>query len=149
MSPSGRTTSNPSTSSRVLPNFSTLTPPALVEMLPPIMQEPCAPKLSGKKQPASLAACWTFCRITPASTVMVMPSASICHTRFIRSSDKTRVVLFGQGVAPPQRPVCPPCGTIPMPCSLQYLTMAETSSTDEGLATPIQEPENLVLQSIV
>ena len=48
--PSASTTSRPRTCSRIMPQRSTLMPPALVETRPPIWQEPCEPIVTGRKR---------------------------------------------------------------------------------------------------
>ena len=87
MLPSGSTASTPATSERIVPNFSTCVPPALVDVSPPIVQLPRAPSVSGKRIPASWAAGESCSRMTPASATA---------TRFSALSERMRV-------HPPQR----------------------------------------------
>ena len=124
-----------------MPKRRTWMPPALVERLPPIWQLPSAPRLSGKKRSAASAAFWMFCRMQPASTVIVKSSASRLRTAFMRSSDsRMQRASSGRGTEPPTRPVLPPCGTTAMPASEQIRMQAETSAVDAGRATSSAGP---------
>ena len=51
------------------------------------------------------------------------------------------------GTLPPTRPVFPPCGTIPILLSLQYLTILLTSSVVRGLSTVVEFPLYFPIQS--
>jgi len=51
------------------------------------------------------------------------------------------------GTLPPTSPVFPPCGTIPILFSLQYLTILLTSSVVRGLSTVVDFPLYFPIQS--
>ena len=52
------------------------------------------------------------------------------------------------GVAPPDMPLFPPCGTIATPCLVHSLTSAATSAVDAGDAIASAEPEYRPRQSV-
>ena len=66
---------------------------------------------------------------------MVALSRSIARTRLSRDSTSTISFPLEPGVAPPHKPVLPPCGTIGTPCSAQQPTTAATSAVVPGLTT--------------
>ncbi|MEY9164289.1 hypothetical protein ABIE78_002408 [Sinorhizobium fredii] len=66
----------------------------------------------------------------PASTVIVAAALSISSMPLIRSSEMT--ISSASGLAPPARPVMPPCGTTLWRCSLQMLRAVATSATLAG-----------------
>ena len=72
--PSGKTTSKPKHNSLVLPYLRTFTPPAFVERLPPIIQEPFAPKFNGKNKSSFSTKSCICDKIIPDSTVIVCAS---------------------------------------------------------------------------
>ena len=113
-----------------------------------MVQLPSAPRLSGKKRRASCAACCTFARTTPASTVTVLPIASSARMRFIRVSESTIARPELSGVAPPDMLVLPPCGTTGTPCRVQSRITAATSSVEPGLTTARAAPRYLPSQSL-
>ena len=148
ISPCAVTTSSPRHSSRALPKRSTATPPALVERLPPMVHEPSAASDSGNNRPASRAASCTVCKIQPASTVIVLFNASMPRTRFMRASDSTSALPDASGVAAPDMPVLPPCGTIGTPCAAHQRTTIATSSAVSGCATATALPVQRLRQSV-
>ena len=52
-----------------------------------------------------------------------------------RASDSTISLPSGDGIWPPTRPVLPPCGTMPISCSLASARIRDTSSVDPGRST--------------
>ena len=105
-------------------------------MLPPIWQEPSAPRLSGNSRSARSAALWISFRTTPASTVMVSLTVSIVADALqARGGDDHLAHVVRAAGAAPVSPVLPPCGTMAMPASAQMRTMPATSSVDWGLST--------------
>ncbi len=135
MEPSGRTTSRPRTSSRVMPYRNTLMPPALVDTLPPMRQEPCAPNASGKNIPAASTLSLNSDRIQPASTTAEKSSASMLRIAVMRSRLMMTWDSGESGVAPSTRPVLPPCGTIDRSRARTAFTQADTSAVERGRST--------------
>src|SRR5579872_2669837 len=115
-------------------------PPALVEILPPIVAEPRAPRSRGKNSPFASAASQTVCNTQPACTVIVAPSASISSIAFIRSSEIAMALSL---LAPSTRPVLPPQGTTACLKSWQSLRTVETSAVERGRTTAIGVPSLL------
>ena len=148
ISPCAVTTSNPKHSSRALPKRSTATPPALVDKLPPIVHDPSAASDNGNNRSASRAASCTVCKMQPASTVMVLFNASMSRTRFMRASDSTSALPATSGVAAPDIPVLPPCGTIGTPCAAHQRTTVAASAVVSGCATAIARPVQRLRQSV-
>ena len=146
--PSGSTASTPATSERIVPNFSTCVPPALVEVRPPMVQLPRAPSVSGKRMPMSCAASWSVASTTPASATARRFSALIERMRFIRRIDSSSADPSAGGVAPAAMPVLPPCGTSGTRCSAASLTISATSSVEAGAriagAAPCTRPRQSV-----
>ncbi|VEI23582.1 Uncharacterised protein [Bordetella bronchiseptica] len=105
-----------------------------------MVQLPSAARLSGNNRPACSAACCTACSTQPASTVIVSLSVSMARTRFSRVVDSTTALPLSSGVAPPHRPVLPPCGTSGAPCAWHNRTTAATSSALPGRATASARP---------
>src|SRR3546814_10490118 len=91
--------------------FRSCVPPALVEMRPPMVAEPLAPRLRGKRRPAAAAASWRLERITPASQTARLSSGDRLRIWFILRSDRISAEPSAGGVAPPTMDVLPPCGT--------------------------------------
>ena len=131
--PSASTTSSPRMRLRVMPNRITSLPPALVEMLPPILQDPLAPRSRGNRNPASSAASWMACKGVPARTVMVMDAWSSSSMPLSRSRESA--ISSSCGVAPPHNPVSPPCTTTFWLAAEQMRRMSETCAVDAGRAT--------------
>ncbi len=107
--PSARTASNPPTRWRIGPWRRTLTPPALVATIPPIVAESRAAKSTPTSHPAVRTASCTVARTAPAPTVTSPASASTGPISESRRSDST--TSPPRGTDPPTRPVLPPCGT--------------------------------------
>ena len=63
--------------------------------------------------------------------------------------ERLRMTSSLTGTLPPTRPVFPPCGTIPILFSLQYLTILLTSSVVRGLSTVEDFPLNFPIQSLL
>ena len=93
-------------------------------MLPPIWQDPSAPRLRGKRRSARSAAFWISFRTTPASTVIVSLTVSIARTSLMREVETTISLMSACGTLPPVSPVLPPWGTMPTPASAQMRTTA-------------------------
>src|SRR4051794_27553085 len=108
-------------------------PPALVEMLPPMAQEPRAPRSSGTKKPASSAACCTRSSGVPAWTVIVAVAESISSTPIIRSSESATSLSLAR--PPPHRPVSPPWGTTGWRWAWQTRSAVATSAVVRGRTT--------------
>ena len=78
-------------------------------MLPPMVQLPRDGRSSAKQSPSLSAVSCTVASVVPAATIMTDAVASNSSTPVIRSRDKASSP--GCGVAPPTRPVKPPCTT--------------------------------------
>ena len=76
-----------------MPYRSTFTPPALVEMLPPIWHDPSAPRLRGNRRSTPSAAPWISFNTTPASTVIVSLTVSMARTA-LRREVETMISLM-------------------------------------------------------
>ena len=117
---------------RIVPNFSTCVPPALVEVSPPIVQLPRAPSVSGKRIPTSCAASCSVARTTPASATAsrfsALDRADAVHPPHRQQQRRS----VGGRVAPAAMPVLPPCGTSGTRCSAASRTISATSSVEEG-----------------
>ena len=74
-------------------------PPALVEMLPPMVQLPRAPRSSGNIRPSCSTRSWSFCSGVPACAMATPPEASTSSTLFMRSIDSTISLAFGNAAA--------------------------------------------------
>lgn len=61
--------------------------------------------------------------------------------------ERLRISSSLTGTLPPTSPVFPPCGTIPILFSLQYLTILLTSSVVRGLSTVVDFPLYFPIQS--
>ncbi len=133
--PSGSTTSSPSTRSRALPKRTVELPPALVASTPPICAVPSELMDSGSSRSAASAASCAAFSVTPASTVMVMSSASISRTRFSRDRLSTSCDPSSEGTAPPTMEVLPPCGTTATPSRAHSASTAATSAVSAGRTT--------------
>ena len=127
------------------PYRTTRMPPAFVAMLPPMWQEPRAPRSSGTRKPCWAAAASSSARVTPASAVMTPELVSKSEMRRMR--DMFTTMSWSRGTPPPTKPVLPPCGTTPMPCLPAYLMTSATSSTQPGCTTARAEPVYFLLQS--
>ena len=138
--PSASTASIPSTCARIEPWRSTCVPPAFVEISPPIVAEPLPPSVRGKRRRCAAAASCSVCRITPASQVASRASGSSLRTAFIRLSERSSVSPLSSGVAPPDMPLLPPCGTTGTPCREQSFISADSSAVDAGEAIARARP---------
>ncbi|MCY1542978.1 hypothetical protein D9M68_787610 [compost metagenome] len=105
-----------------------------------MVQLPSAARLKGNNRSAAAAASCTACRTQPASTVIVSLSVSTARTAVRRAVDRTIAVPEASGVAPPHRPVLPPCGTNGTPCVAHSFTAAATSSVEPGRMTASAAP---------
>lgn len=123
-----------------MPWRTTLTPPAFVEITPPIWQLPCEPIVSGKKPPALSTSALNRESTQPASTTATPSRRSTLRTAFIRSRLRTTSSPSCEGVAPATRPVLPPCGTTRTPASPHQRRIAATSSTSRGRTTAADRP---------
>jgi len=97
-----------------------------------MVQLPSAPSESGNSRSASAARCCAFCRITPASQVMVLDAVSTSRISSIRRIEITTSPLCGlaadqAGVAALRHSA--------MRCSVASLQIAETSAVDPGRKT--------------
>jgi len=63
--------------------------------------------------------------------------------------ERLRITSSLTGTLPPTSPVFPPCGTIPILFSLQYLTILLTSSVVRGLSTVVDAPLYFPIQSLL
>jgi hypothetical protein len=80
------------------------------------------------------------CRITPASHTASRASASSRRIAFIRRSDRSSAAPLASGVAPPDMPLLPPCGTIGTPCRAQSFTSARLRAVEAGEASASARP---------
>ncbi len=136
--PSASTTSRPSTASRVTPYFTHRRPPALVAMLPPIVE---ISKLDGSGayiRPTSAAARSRSAVTTPASTTAIWSSAESSRIRVIRV--KETMSEPSVATAPPESPLPDPRGTTGMACRWAKRRAAETSCTLSASTTPSGVP---------
>ena len=115
-------------------------PPALVAMMPPIVAEPSAAKLTGSSRPACAAASWTCWTMQPASTSIIEPSRSTLRILSMRLSESTICAPDASGVAPPARPVLPPWGTTATPAAWHRRSVRETSAVVRGSTTAAGRP---------
>jgi len=105
-----------------------------------MVQEPPEGRLNGNSRPAPAAAWRTASSVQPASTVIELLTVSIARTAVSRASDSTTARPESSGVAAPDRPVLPPCGTIGTRRSAHQRTTAAASSTESGTATASARP---------
>ncbi|MBB1599042.1 hypothetical protein A9977_03175 [Variovorax sp. UMC13] len=105
-------------------------------------------RLSGNSRWTSRAAACTCCSVTPASTSIVLLTGSMARTRFSRASESTSARPLSSGVAPPDRPVLPPCGTTGTRWAWHQRTMAATSCALSGWATAQAAPVHFRRQSV-
>jgi len=117
-----------------------------------MVADPSAANDNGNKRPAAAAASCTCCRMQPASTVMVLLSGSMARIRFMRARLTTTSPLGwlagAHGVAPPTRPVLPPCGTMATSAAAQTATTRATSPVQPGRTTHKACPMYLPRQSV-
>ena len=111
-SPLGRITSSPKHRSLAFPYLSTFIPPAFVDKLPPIIQEPLAPRFKGKNKLFLSTKLCISDKITPDSSLRVFAFVSIDIILFGFSVLITIELEFLIGVAPPHKPVLPPFGVL-------------------------------------
>ena len=109
-------------------------------MLPPTVQLPCEPRVSGNSRSTPAAAACTSASTQPASTVIVPPTASTSRTARIRPSDSTTCEPESSGTAPPLMPVLPPCGTTATPAAWVADSTAATSAVLPGRTTASGRP---------
>ena len=64
---------------------------------------------------------------------------------FIRLSESTTAAPLASGVAPPDMPLLPPCGTTGMACSAHSLSSAATAAVEPGARVPRVD---LVLETV-
>src|SRR3989338_7462173 len=111
-----------------------------------MVQLPSAASDRGNSTPAFCATTCRFCRMQPASTVMVRLSVSTLRTVFMRVRLSTICVPESSGVEPTARPVLPPWGTMAVPAA-QALTTAATSCVLAGRTTARALPRTRRRQS--
>ncbi len=70
----------------------------------------------------------------PASATIVLPTGSMERMAFIRSRDRTTDMPVSSGVAAPERPVWPPCGTTGVRVRLAQRISSATSAVSRGRA---------------
>ncbi len=68
--------------------------------------------------------------------------------RFIRRSDSRMLLPASSGVAPPMKPVLPPCGTTTMSCASASAMTCETCSVVSGITTASDRPRYWPCQSV-
>ena len=90
----------------------TFNPPALVEMLPPMVQVPSDASDSGNRRSAASAAACASPSVTPDSQVITLLSMSTSRIARRRWVEMMISLPLKSGVWPPTRPVLPPCGTM-------------------------------------
>jgi len=133
MVPSCKTTSSPRTRFLVMPYLKTRSPPAFVEIIPPICADPLAPKFNGKSMFFSSAAIWTFSKMAPDWTVIVLLPISISSMEFIFSNEITMSLVLV--LVLPTKLVNPPCTTMFCLCSEHIFMILATSSVVWGKIT--------------
>ena len=148
ISPSASTASIPSTCARIVPWRRTCVPPALVEMRPPTVAEPLPPSVRGKRKPCSSAVSCSVWSTTPASQVICCAATSKSRIASIRRSESNMLVPLSSGVAPPDMPLFPPCGTIGIRCAAHSVTNRASSSVEAGEARPTALPVYRPRQSV-
>ena len=104
-----------------------MTPPALVETLPPIVQVPSDASDSGNSRSAASAAACASASVTPASQIMTSACGSTSRIARKRWVETMISSPLSSGVWPPTSPVLPPCGVMPIRASLQKAAIAATS----------------------
>ena len=144
--PSASTASKPPVCRRIDPWRRTLTPPAFVATIPPIVAASRAPKSTPTSQPAARAADCAATSVTPAPTVISPPSGSTSSM----PSRRRRLITTSppRGTDPPTSPVLPPWGTTPTPASVHARSTAATSSVDAGRTTASAVPDQRRVQSV-
>lgn len=116
-----------------------ITPPALVDTMPPIVAEPRAARSTPGSSRCSREASCSASRVTPAPTTATRSTGSSRSMRFMRIIERT--ISPGRETLPPTRPVRPPCGTIGISFWRQMRTTAATSAVDKG-ATTMPAPQS-------
>src|SRR5262245_54866643 len=111
----------------------TLTPPALVEMLPPTWLEPLEAKSTGQVRPWGSQCLCTASVTAPACTRTVCARGSTAPIRLIL--DKETTSSPSGAPAPPAKPVLPPEGTTRTRYREHSLSRRATSSVERGKAT--------------
>src|SRR5471032_3355061 len=128
-----------------MPYLMTRFPPALVARLPPIVQLPRAPRSRGNIMPAASAASCTRCSTAPACTVIVPETVSTSLIALIRSRLST--TSPPNRLAPPARPVKPPCVTTACRLAWQNASARDTSCVDRGRINAMGSAPGVPLQS--
>ena len=131
--PSGSTASKPSTRWRITPLRKAITPPALVDTMPPRVAEPRAARSMPGSSWCSAAASCSACSVQPAPTSATRSVGSMGSIWFRRKSEST--IWPGFDMLPPTRPVRPACGTRLTPCCAHRRTTAATSGVLAGDTT--------------
>ena len=144
--PSASTASKPPTCRRIGPWRRTLTPPAFVATIPPIVAASRAPKSTPTSQPAARTALCAATSVTPAPTVNSPESRSTSST----PSSRRRLTTTSppRGTDPPTSPVLPPWGTTPTPASAQARSTPATSAVEAGRTTASAVPDQRRVQSV-
>ena len=131
--PSASTTVRDRTELRVTPYLTQRSPPALMAMLPPIVEMSMLDGSGAYISPWGFAARSRSPLITPASTRATKSSGSMDRIRFIFASDRTRQP--GVAVAPPDRPVPAPRVTTGTSWAWAHAIARATSSVERAETT--------------
>ena len=137
-SPSASTTVTPSTLSRVAPYLTQHRPPALVAMLPPMVEKSRLAGSGAYQRPCSAAAAFSAPLSTPASTRATRLAGSISRMRVISSVESTMPPSIA--AAPPESPVPAPRGTTGTPWAAATRIAAWTSAVWRGRTTASGRP---------
>ena len=107
--PSASTASTPTTCWRMVPNRTTLEPPAFVAIAPPTVAESRAAKSIGVSMPPALAARCQSAIVTPAPVVTCIDEASMSEIVSSRRIDNTMLARWpaARGTLAPTSPVLP------------------------------------------
>ncbi|OIQ89913.1 hypothetical protein GALL_282210 [mine drainage metagenome] len=90
--------------------------------------------------PAPSAACCTAASTQPASATSTPSAVDMSRMRFMRLSDSSSWVPPASVVAPPTKPVLPPCGTMGTRCVAHNCTTSATCAVSPGMATAMGLP---------
>ncbi|MOA13851.1 hypothetical protein D3C78_1339170 [compost metagenome] len=120
-----------------------------MDTTPPTVALPSEARDKANSRPAPAAACWAASTEQPASSVMLLSSASTRRTAVMRSRLSTTSRPEASGVEPPTSPVLPPCGTTATLCAVHSATTRDTSRVVAGRTTARATPGKLRRQSAV
>jgi hypothetical protein len=129
--PSAKTQSRDFTELRIAPNFNECGPAALVETIPPIVQNAALDGSAGRRRPSFRAASSIVLQMTPGSARMLIVS----RLTFPIALRRERSTITPGPTAPPAIPLPDPRGIKDCPDSRAHFTSAATSFALAGTAT--------------